>query len=602
MIGFLINGKTVRNFCTTDVFHVQHVKEIEDILESGLVCTYNGLRYDLPMINSALNFKSVKELYEMSFNIVKNDEFYPYWKLEHTKHLEHCDLQKISGGFKGLKEISAYLDIPNIWELPVDPDKALTDEEIKTVVKYNSNDLIMTQKVYENMKGAIEVRKGIKEIDALSLGDATIAEKLIAHKIGQFDRPSVTKRFKYSPPNCVASYNWKSPILQEMYDVAVNTVFSIDKNGSPYIPAKHKLITPFELFGTIYKMGMGGLHSQEKNLSIVGTVDNLDVTSYYPSMMINYKFVPEGIEDEFLEVFSNFYDERNNPVTGAKVTGDKVRSNILKIILNGTYGKLGSSKSKFHSPETMLNVTITGQLLLLILIEQVSLFGCDVISANTDGIEFLSNGLNVNEIVDWWCEMSGLGLEGASYKGLHAKDVNNYIAVYDGKCKVKGSFGSRDVSHSPKFDIVAKAVQKFLFDGTPLHKTIHVNADMFDFFGFAKCGNTATMKNVSVFDPLTDEKYGKFARFYKSIKHDEQALYKDCIGRPPKVKGKWDVKDGVHKLQKIPRTDSCALVLNVDTFDKFDLNLTAYMMDAIDIIRDIAPKHLTKAMESLQYV
>lgn len=58
----------------------------------------------------------------------------------------------------------------------------------------------------------------------------------------------------------------------------------------------------------------------------------------------------------------------------------------FKIVLNGTFGKLGSKYSFLYSPNLMIQVTITGQLALLMLIEALEAAGISVVSANTDGI------------------------------------------------------------------------------------------------------------------------------------------------------------------------------------------------------------------------
>jgi len=59
----------------------------------------------------------------------------------------------------------------------------------------------------------------------------------------------------------------------------------------------------------------------------------------------------------------------------------KKTANTLKTLLNGSFGKLGSRYSIFYAPTEMLQVTITGQLALLMLIEMMELCGIPVVSA-----------------------------------------------------------------------------------------------------------------------------------------------------------------------------------------------------------------------------
>ena len=58
----------------------------------------------------------------------------------------------------------------------------------------------------------------------------------------------------------------------------------------------------------------------------------------------------------------------------------------MEVVVNGTFGKLGNMFSIIYSPDLLFQVTLTGQLTLLLLIERLELAGVRVVSANTDGI------------------------------------------------------------------------------------------------------------------------------------------------------------------------------------------------------------------------
>ena len=104
----------------------------------------------------------------------------------------------------------------------------------------------------------------------------------------------------------------------------------------------------------------------------------------------------------------------------------------LKVCINGTYGKLGSSFSLLYSPSSMLAVTMTGQLSLLMLIETLELHGFRVVSGNTDGFVTLvpkdKYDLYDGLCLDWELK-TGFNLEETQYKGLYSRDVNNYFAL-----------------------------------------------------------------------------------------------------------------------------------------------------------------------------
>jgi len=137
---------------------------------------------------------------------------------------------------------------------------------------------------------------------------------------------------------------------------------------------------------SVYQMGMGGLHSCEKRAAHIAdgtfTLVDRDVTSYYPAIILNCGLYPEHLGEGFLEVYRGLVDRRLT----AKRAKNKVVADSLKITINGTFGKLGSKWSALYSPNLLFQVTITGQLGLLMLIEAFELAQIGVVSANTDGV------------------------------------------------------------------------------------------------------------------------------------------------------------------------------------------------------------------------
>jgi len=135
-----------------------------------------------------------------------------------------------------------------------------------------------------------------------------------------------------------------------------------------------------------YAMGIGGLHSTESRVAMVAgpgrKLLSPDVVSYYPSLIIETGIFPQQIGPIFQEIYRGWYDKR----LAAKRGGNKKDANSLKTLLNGTFGKLGSKYSIFYAPSELIQVTLTGQLALLMLVEAAELEGMDVVSANTDGI------------------------------------------------------------------------------------------------------------------------------------------------------------------------------------------------------------------------
>lgn len=148
----------------------------------------------------------------------------------------------------------------------------------------------------------------------------------------------------------------------------------------------------------------------------------------------------------------------------------------LKITINGSFGKLGSKWSTLYSPDLMIQVTITGQLALLMLIESIELAGIRVVSGNTDGIVIKcpkSKIDKLNEIVKWWESVTKFDTEDTHYSAVYSRDVNNYIAFKpNGSAKLKGAYAPAGLQKNPNNEICVEAVVAYLKDGTPISKTI----------------------------------------------------------------------------------------------------------------------------------
>ena len=151
----------------------------------------------------------------------------------------------------------------------------------------------------------------------------------------------------------------------------------------------------------------------------------------------------------------------------------KTKTDTYKILNNGTYGKLNSGYSILYAPHLMLDTTITGQLSLLMVIEALGDAGIKLVSANTDGVEYIDDGTTKGEeIIDKLGKKMNLEWEHASYDSLHARDVNSYIAVYDGYVKRKGFYADRAIDKNPEHPIVQDAIAEYLLNGTLMKTTI----------------------------------------------------------------------------------------------------------------------------------
>jgi DNA polymerase elongation subunit (family B) len=107
-------------------------------------------------------------------------------------------------------------------------------------------------------------------------------------------------------------------------------------------------------------------------------------------------------------------------------------SSSLKILSNGSFGKFGNKYSILYSPQLVTQTTVSGQLFLLMLIEDFELNKFSVISANTDGIVInvpTNRDGEFKRISNLWEKSLGFELEETIFKSLHQRDINNFIGI-----------------------------------------------------------------------------------------------------------------------------------------------------------------------------
>ena len=212
----------------------------------------------------------------------------------------------------------------------------------------------------------------------------------------------------------------------------------------------------------------------------------------------------------------------------------KIQADGFKLSVNGTFGKLGSMYSALYAPQLLMQVTLTGQLCLLMLIERLEAAGCRVVSANTDGIVVLFKKAHegvVEEVCFDWMLDTSFELERADYRALYSRDVNNYIAIKkDGSTKRKGVFSEPGLMKNPEFMIVPEAVAAFLAAGTPIEQTVGDCRDLSKFVAIRRVDGGAVWR---------EQYLGRAVRFYYSniVQQGECISYAKNTNKVPRSDG-----------------------------------------------------------------
>jgi hypothetical protein len=427
-------------------------------------------------------------------------------KREEYKYKYHdrflpLDLMRTNRLFKGLKQVAINLRWPKIQDLPIPPGTEVRASELKTLLDYNINDVLMTEALYEESRPEIQLRANVGRMFKVHLinedrsGMANkLLEKFYAEETGL--SPRTFKQFRTSRESiriseCIAKkVSFETPHLQEFLARIKDVVVTL--------PGKFE--TQVQVGRTIYDIKLGGIHSRRPSeifeSTDAETIEDCDVTSYYPMTILNLKIAPAHLGALFLSLYKRIVDRRVHVKDQRKAHAKGSREykvldleqEALKIVVNSAFGKYGDEKYWLYDPLAMYRVTLSGQMFLLMLIERLESVGIEVVYANTDGITArVPKALKseYDRICSEWSEETGFDLEYQTYRRFIVRDVNNYVAqTTSGDVKMKGSFDTKrwkDLSKAFLHPVVPKAVCDYFLCGTPVKDTIRSHDDPLDF-------------------------------------------------------------------------------------------------------------------------
>lgn len=496
-------------------------RSLRTALRHHTIITFNGHAYDMPMVAAAMGGWDNAALKRLSDQLIKSNR--STWAILSDANIfvpkdwDHIDLIAVAPGAASLKTYGARLHATRLQDLPYDPDDLIGANERERLRRYCINDLETTHLLHESLAKPIQLREEMGAqygMDLRSKSDAQIAETVIKSEMTartgkRYAAPKMAKgyTFRFSDPGIV---RFDDPALRGLLARLTETDFTLSPNGSVAMPDWLKAERP-TIGGRQYQMGIGGLHSTEQRQCVRADdghlLFDLDVASYYPSIILQQQLAPQTMGEPFLTVYRSIVERRLH----AKASGDKSTADSLKIAVNGSFGKLGSRYSALYAPDLLIQTTITGQLALLMLIERVVRAGADVVSANTDGIVIrCPNSLEDDvegEALRWMLDTT-YALERTDYRLVASRDVNNYLAVKPGGgVKGKGCFADPTLMKNPDRQIIYQAVAAYAEHGAPIEETIKACTDITRFLTVRKVNGGAIWGNRYL---------GKTVRWYRS--------------------------------------------------------------------------------------
>ena len=578
---------TAKRVVFTIGFGVNDIDKLVAFVNRNIIlASFNGLDYDDILLNACIaninNWRSIpfinKKLYELSNRVISNtkakiynDDTVNVYKYMNTLY-SSVDVQKVFGlnkVYKSLKQTLINVKWYNIEDYEMPPISNLDN------YLYNKTEIELINKGVISSWERYIIKEFIPGLFWYCLNDANGVCEIIYQ-----NREEVNLRFetsiKYSPNGDFRSRNGVNVLSSSrsnMADVLFGK-FYCDASGldsaeykkgrteRPFVDigtcipstikfnnielrkllsklkqtrifsTKGELNFEVNFDGISYKLATGGLHSKDTPAKFVATdnilIKDADVTSYYPFIVLNNRIAPAHLDtDIFLNTTKGVIYDR----VEAKRRGDKIVNGALKIVINvGVFGKMGFEDSPAYDPKAMVQVTITGQLGLLMLIEWLVEGGFKVISANTDGIVTIvpKDKLdNYYSICKKWEKYLNFSLEYTDYELYVRRDVNHYFAVKTGdkpideRVKYKGALNpnlhKEELTKGYKQPIVATAISNYYLKDIPIMETLREHKDILDFCSTQKPGANFSLELHNVTSgKVTIIKLSKDIRFYVS--------------------------------------------------------------------------------------
>ena len=540
---------------------------VDFFISKGIIfCGYNNKHYDDVVLNYIIDLRRqlsrrtslevCRSLYKLSKCIIESEDGdidkFKRWKYANLfPSMDLLTMQFSSKLRVGLKEMQLTMHYKNVQEYSGSFDLPIENSDIDEMIAYNINDVESTTDLLNRLEEDVKLRLYIEDeygIPCLSSDGVKIGESILAKFY--CDKTGISykdlKEMK-SPADDIALKDvifpfirYKNPKLQDVLeDMKKQVVDSHERKGYE---------KKFVLSNLGYSIGVGGLHSINKpgifHPNENEYIGHSDVASMYPSLLIKYNLTPSHLGKEFLQVYTEVYDDRIN----AKHSHNKLQEKTLKLTLNAVTGKMQEETSWLYDPFNVFRIRINGQLILLMLIERLLELDCRIIQANTDGVMYVAQEENRDRIQEAIHEVEAitqLVFESNDYEAFYQYAINDYFGIIKGYSESKnpeliekkGMFITETkLGKGLAPVVIPKAVINYFLTNQPVREFIKSDKDIKDFVigqrvakkfevyhGSEKVQRInrfyASTNDYYLFKRKYNEKYGDFEFSYQGYKY-----------------------------------------------------------------------------------
>jgi len=529
--------------------------------------SYNGLGFDAQITEYMLEAKdtweefSAKEIthevYKLAQHVIgkqSSREWLDYY--EYNMQIPQLDVYKLNhwdnaAKRSSLKWIQFSMRWKNLQDMPIHHGDFIYDKkDLDMIINYCINDVKSTKEIFNRSIDLVKLRKSLTnqyKINLYNASEPKISKELFLHFLTK--KTGLKKNdLKYANtiresiivkdlilPYIKFNNNELIKLLEKFKSKIIDPLKT--KRGFTASVKFHGVKTDFGL-GGIHGARVAGIYKSNEDMIIMSS----DVTSFYPNLAIRNKWSPAHLpKEEFCEQYEWFFNER------VKIPKTNILNYVYKLILNSTYGLSNDKYSFLYDPQFTMQITINGQLSLLMLYEMImdEIPGSIPLMQNTDGLETLIPKKHKGkylEICKEWENITSLNLEHDVYRQLILADVNNYIAVHDWKKVERNEYNKlKENCHNLLkqengnfYYSKTKCKGRFEFQNLPLHKnpsSLIVSKALYHYF----------------LNDVTPEKYLE----------NNKNIFDYCIGK--KIKGNWKfekrwIKKGQYTVEDLQKT------------------------------------------------
>ena len=348
-------------------------KEVEALFQYRLV-GFNNRRYDNHILWARYMGYDNARLYHLSQRIIDNDRNASFGE---AYGLSHADVYDFSSIKQSLKKFAVQLELPHI-ELDLPWDQPVADSDIPRVIHYCSNDVRVTESVFESRKQDYVAREILAALSGLAVNDTT--QKHTARIIFGKEK---------APQNHFVYTRLDTKFPGYVYAGGKSTYKGVTVGEGGYVFGKPGI------YRNVAVLDVASMHPT--------SIEILNLFGDYTPRFVELKVARLAIKHGKLDEAKKMLGGKIAPYLSDN-DQSKALSYALKIIINIVYGLTSAAfENPFRDVRNKDNIVAKhGALTMIDLKEFIEGLGYEVIHIKTDSVKIPeADDRIIKEVIQW---------------------------------------------------------------------------------------------------------------------------------------------------------------------------------------------------------